>query len=90
MPKTPLPAPLRAQTYCRDEWKCRHCGNRSMLDPHHVVHRSAGGEHALWNLLTLCRKCHEDEHAGRLRIEIIELYPTDLKVRFWRMEGWEP
>lgn len=90
MPKQSLPAPLRKAVYNRDEWKCRHCGNRQMLDPHHVQHRSAGGEHAMNNLLTLCRKCHDDEHDGRLVIEVVEVLPTDLVVKFWRQKGWKP
>ena len=42
------------------------------------------------NLLTLCRKCHDDEHAGRLRIEVLEVLTNDLRVRFWRLKGWKP
>jgi hypothetical protein len=61
-----------------------------MLDPHHVIHRSAGGEHALNNLLILCRKCHEDEHAGRLVIVVLEVLATDLVVEFKHTKGWKP
>jgi 5-methylcytosine-specific restriction endonuclease McrA len=90
MHKSPLPASLRKATYWRDDWKCRHCGNRSTLDPHHVIHRSAGGEHVLTNLLTLCRKCHDDEHDGRLVIEVVRTTATDLVVEFKHMKGWKP
>lgn len=90
MPSLPLPATVRKATYLRDSWKCRHCGNRSTLDPHHVIHRSAGGEHALNNLLTLCRKCHDDEHDGRLEIRVIKLLENDLVVEFWCRKGWKP
>ena len=90
MPKSPLPEPLRRAVYQRDEWKCRHCRNRQKLDLHHVKYRSAGGEHSMTNLLTLCRKCHDDENAGRLRIEVLEVLAGDLRVRFWRLKGWKP
>jgi phage terminase large subunit GpA-like protein len=81
---------LRREVYTRDEWQCRHCGNRQTLDPHHVVYRSEGGENCESNLLTMCRKCHDDIHAGRLRIEVVEVLPTDLHVRFWHLKGWKP
>jgi 5-methylcytosine-specific restriction endonuclease McrA len=90
MPKSPLPEALRRATFSRDDWHCRNCGNRQTLDPHHVIHRSAGGEHVLSNLLTLCRKCHDDEHDGRLVIEVVEVLAFDLNVKFWRMKGWKP
>jgi 5-methylcytosine-specific restriction endonuclease McrA len=90
MPKSNMPLGLRAQVYNRDDWKCRHCGNRQTLDPHHVIYRSAGGENAANNLLTLCRKCHDDIHAERLGIEVVEVLPTNLLVKFWRLKGWKP
>lgn len=56
-----------------------------MLDPHHVIYQSAGGGHGLENLLTMCRNCHDAEHAGRLRIEVIRVHiDADLEVKFWR------
>lgn len=42
------------------------------------------------NLLTLCRKCHDDEHDGRLKIEVVKILLADLVVRFWKQEGWKP
>jgi 5-methylcytosine-specific restriction endonuclease McrA len=53
----------------RDEWKCRNCSSRSNLTPHHVIHRSQGGDNSLLNLVTLCFKCHSDHHEGRLSVE---------------------
>lgn len=75
----------------RDGWHCRHCNRGDTLDPHHVIYRSAGGEDVLTNLLTLCRKCHDDEHAGRLVIEVLPVVvPNDLVVKFWKQKGWKP
>lgn len=36
-----------------------------ILDVHHVVPRANGGTNGLYNLLTLCRHCHEDVHDRR-------------------------
>jgi 5-methylcytosine-specific restriction endonuclease McrA len=76
--------------YSRDEWKCRHCGNRSTLTPHHVTFRSAGGGDESSNILTLCMKCHDDVHGGRLTIWVRMKTPTNLVVRFIHEERWKP
>lgn len=77
--------------FTRDCWRCRHCRSRTALEPHHVVFRSHGGTDDLWNLLTLCHCCHiEGIHGGRLLLEVIELLPNDLRVRFVRKKGWKP
>lgn len=60
------------------------------LDPHHVIFKSAGGLDVLNNLITLCRKCHDDIHAGRLRVEIVAVQAADIIVKFWRQKGWKP
>lgn len=86
----PVPEPVKRYVLHRDDWKCRHCGRGDMLDPHHVIFRSAGGSNACNNLLTLCRKCHNDVHDGRLLIEIVSISQFDLTVKFWRQEGWKP
>ena len=63
----------------RDRRICRCCGKRS--DPeatgltvrghrHHIVYRSAGGLDESSNLVTLCAKCHNDEHKDRLRFAV--------------------
>jgi len=81
---------LRHFVYARDNWHCRHCNNSSGLDPHHVVFKSAGGEDVSSNLLTLCRKCHDDVHGGRLKIEIVAVTEDNLEVKFWKQKGWKP
>ena len=45
---------------------CTVCERRTGTDPHHVTFRSQGGDDASYNLLWLCRICHDDIHAGRL------------------------
>lgn len=34
------------------------CRRRARLDLHHVIKRSAGRKDELWNLIPLCRECH--------------------------------
>lgn len=62
----------------RDGHECRVCERRcsptalDMLqraERHHVLPRGAGGPDETWNLLTLCKGCHEDKHVrGTLRL----------------------
>ena len=61
---------LCKQVLERDGYRCRHCGFRSTLHIHHVIFRSAGGVDEEYNLITLCTKCHDDLHAGRLELII--------------------
>jgi hypothetical protein len=81
---------MATSCFRRDNWHCRHCNNTAGLDPHHVIYKGAGGRDELTNLLTLCRKCHDDIHGGRLVIEVIELKRADLEVKFWKQKGWKP
>ena len=74
---------LRLKVFDRDRWLCRICRERVPYDAHHVLARSLGGKDVLHNLLSVCRRCHEDIHghvvklrwrdddnrAGTLRIE---------------------
>jgi len=55
----------------RDHYKCRGCRRRGPghVDVHHLKFRSQGGGDVLENLLCLCRVCHAEIHAYRLRIE---------------------
>lgn len=81
---------LRHFVFTRDNWHCRHCNNSHNLDPHHVIYRSAGGEDMACNLITLCRKCHDDIHGGRIKLEIVEVQESDVVVKFWKQKGWRP
>lgn len=81
---------LTTKVYQRDGWKCRHCGDRNALHPHHVVYKSHQGPDTLENLLSLCAQCHNAHHAGRLAIHIIEIVPGNVLVRFERLKGWRP
>src|SRR5580698_11124645 len=85
MPKAKLQDSLRQAVFQRDEWKCRRCGSRSNLHPHHLTFRSHGGTHTMENLLTLCWKCHQLIHDGKLTVEVTDpIGGSNSLVRFWR------
>jgi predicted Zn finger-like uncharacterized protein len=48
---------------CRDGYKCISCDAiDTTLDVHHIIYLSNHGTNQQSNLITLCRKCHEEEH----------------------------
>lgn len=50
----------------RDDFKCRKCGTTEPpFDVHHVIHRGKGGSDNLENLILICRRDHDKEHADR-------------------------
>jgi hypothetical protein len=50
----------------RKKARCEWCGVRSDTgrDPAHIICRGAGGPDIRCNLLSLCRACHSESHAG--------------------------
>lgn len=57
---------LKQQTHKRDADTCRFCGRRGVwLDAHHIRFRRGTVDDVLWNLVSLCRGCHDDVHANR-------------------------
>ena len=46
----------------RDDWRCQRCGSLENLQIHHQTKRSQLGNDALANLVTLCARCHVEEH----------------------------
>lgn len=49
---------------CRDlDRKCMMCGTIFNLDAHHIIFGSYKND-AMWNLITLCRCCHDKMHNG--------------------------
>ncbi|MEO7095616.1 MAG: HNH endonuclease signature motif containing protein [Polyangiales bacterium] len=60
---------MREQVFARDRHHCRVPGCRSSrnLDIHHIIPKSHGGPHELWNLLLLCSLCrarHKSHYAA--------------------------
>lgn len=59
-----LYARLHREILERDGWRCQICGCSQSLDVHHIRRRSALGDDAETNLITLCRECHELQHGA--------------------------
>jgi hypothetical protein len=57
---------MRLRVYERDNFKCKICGDsKSTLNAHHVhYHPSSDGpwDYDMRTIITLCAKCHEEEH----------------------------
>ena len=65
-------ANTKAYVLTRDGYTCQSCqGNRRdrRLEVHHLVFRSQGGSDDESNLLTLCKTCHDDLHAGTITLK---------------------
>lgn len=67
-----IPPAVRQAVLDRDDNRCVVCGSNWRLELHHVVYRSQGGGHDDANLATLCQRCHQRIHAGRLSIRFLE------------------
>jgi hypothetical protein len=76
MPKGRLPRELwlacRVEVWERDKGRCVRCGTNVKLDACHIDHIQSGkqGTNHLWNLRTLCRRCHtlraDPRHRGMI------------------------
>ena len=53
----------------RDGWRCQKCGSLENLQIHHKIRRSHLGDDAVENLITLCARCHMEQH-GQLSYEM--------------------
>ena len=51
----------------RDNYRCVRCGSATNLEAHHMVPVAAGGTHEIENLVTLCRRCHQEIHDAMRR-----------------------
>ena len=46
-------------------WACANCGRVTGMSAHHKVLRSRGRDDRTSNLVSLCERCHSQEHGGR-------------------------
>lgn len=56
----------------RDSHECQHCHGKSkdpILNVHHIESRKTGGDRPE-NLITLCKTCHDDYHAGKIELNV--------------------
>lgn len=59
---------LRIQVWNRDNYSCQEkgCSNEDWLTVHHTIELSLGGTNEISNLMTLCRKHHEEIHGKKI------------------------
>ena len=60
---------LRAAILERDGHKCRECGAVARygvvwLEVDHRRRVADGGSYGPWNLVSLCKQCHDNKHRG--------------------------
>ena len=54
---------LRLACLIRDNFTCQKCSKKNTrLEAHHIVWTSKGGKDSIYNLITLCKKCHDKVH----------------------------
>lgn len=53
---------IRQNVLIRDSYRCIKCNSTDNLHIHHIYQKYFGGSHQLSNLITLCDKCHSDQH----------------------------
>ena len=63
---------VKAYVLHRDNYTCQHCKGKSKdkkLHVHHIKFGSKRGTNIPNNLITLCKTCHTDIHAGRMELK---------------------
>ncbi|MGB9928130.1 MAG: RNA-guided endonuclease IscB [Methanosarcina sp.] len=62
---------VKAYVLARDGYTCQHCKGK-LKDPklhcHHIIFRSQNGTDSAENLITLCNTCHNNLHAGKIKL----------------------
>lgn len=59
--KNAIPQKLRWEVWMSDNFTCRNCGSKRLLEIDHVVPKSKGGKTKFSNLQTLCHKCNREK-----------------------------
>ncbi len=92
---------VKAYVLDRDGYRCqsgRKVEHDKVLQVHHKVFRSQGGTDTPDNLVTICRRCHEDLHAGMFELKArksktkhateMGIVKAQLKKRLWFEETY--
>ena len=75
---------FRAKVLWRDKYTCQRCGRKEELNAHHIMGKGKGGTNTPKNGITLCKKCHDELHAGEW---VLEKKPKIFKYPMHLMQG---
>ena len=72
--KTPAWQKKRSLRLAIDNYTCQHpkCGSKRDLDVHHITYRSFGDENVYTDLITLCRKHHDEVEKNKKEAPLTE------------------
>lgn len=65
-------ANTKAYVLNRDNYNCQYCKGKakdSKLEVHHIIFRRNGGSDEESNLITLCKKCHDNVHSNEITLK---------------------
>jgi hypothetical protein len=86
----------RESCFERDDYTCRSCAQRGgQLNAHHIwpFQRFPEWKYEVWNLLTLCKRCHDAFHnaaGGAVRMAIGPFFSNTNEVRAFPASGEYP
>lgn len=66
--------------------KCSRCGKTKDIEKHHIIQKSEGGSNKKSNLQSLCKDCHDYEHARRLIEHKLNYYIKRVELLKHRLE----
>jgi hypothetical protein len=75
---------FRAKVLWRDKYTCQRCGDKKELNAHHIRQKNEGGTDTPKNGITLCKKCHDELHALKWKLD---LKPATFKYPMHLMQG---
>lgn len=64
-----IPKDLRHFVLERDNYTCKFCGTgnlEALLEIHHIIWKIMGGTNNPENLMTVCPRCHDIIHYGKI------------------------
>lgn len=84
---TGIPYKVKKRVWERDGECCILCGNPHAAPESHYIRRSQGGKGIEQNIVTLCRRCHDDFDNGDKRAEYGRIIEDYLKGCY---KNWNP
>ena len=63
---------MKAFNLCEEDIVLCEICHKQAVDLHHIDYKSQLGKDDADNLIALCRKCHMDIHAGKIKKEYLE------------------